>query len=70
MAAIIGRTGYELDEEAKDWLIAMANGDARQAITMIENTCRLYDEINIETLKERFSRNSCDTTRKAKSTTT
>ena len=52
MAAIIGRTGYELDREAKDWLIEMANGDARQAITMIENTSRLYDQINIDTLKE------------------
>ena len=38
MAVIIGRTGHELDDEARDWLISMANGDARQAITMIENT--------------------------------
>lgn len=52
MAAIIGRTGYNLDAEAKAWLIEMANGDARQAITMIENTSRLYDAITLETLKE------------------
>lgn len=52
MAAIIDRTGFELDDEAKDWLIEMANGDARQAITMIENTSRLYEEITLETLKE------------------
>jgi putative ATPase len=52
MATIIDRTGFELDPEAKEWLIQMANGDARQAITMIENTSRLYDTINIETLKE------------------
>jgi putative ATPase len=53
MAEIIDRTGFNLDDEAKDWLIAMANGDARQAITMIENTSRLYsDRITIETLKE------------------
>lgn len=52
MAAIIGRSGYELDVEARDWLIAMANGDARQALTMIENTARLYDKtVNLETLK-------------------
>jgi putative ATPase len=51
MSEIIERTGYELDKTAKDWLIAMANGDARQAITMIENTARLYDEVNLETLK-------------------
>jgi putative ATPase len=52
MAEIIDRTGYKLDPEAKQWLIEMANGDARQAITMIENTARLYESITIETLKE------------------
>ncbi len=52
MRSIISRTGYELGSEAAEWLIEMANGDARQAITMIENTARLYDEITIETLKE------------------
>ncbi|CAN5374734.1 replication-associated recombination protein A [soil metagenome] len=52
MSAIIDRTGFELDPAAKEWLIAMANGDARQAITMIENTSRLYDTITLETLKE------------------
>jgi putative ATPase len=52
MSSIIDRTGFELDSEAKEWLIEMANGDARQAITMVENTAKLYDEITIETLKE------------------
>jgi putative ATPase len=52
MGLIIDRTGYELDPDAKAWLIEMANGDARQAITMIENTANLYDSISIETLKE------------------
>jgi len=52
MSAIIDRTGYDLVSDAKNWLIEMANGDARQAITMIENTSRLYDKITIDTLKE------------------
>ena len=52
MAAIIDRTGFELDATAKEWLVEMANGDARQAITMIENTSRLYEKITLETLKE------------------
>lgn len=52
MAAIIDRTGFELDPVAKAWLIEMANGDARQAITMIENTANLYETITLETLKE------------------
>ena len=52
MAEIIDRTDYKLDKKAKAWLVEMANGDARQAITMIENTARLYDKITLETLKE------------------
>ena len=52
MAAIIDRTGYKLSKDAKTWLVEMANGDARQAITMIENTARLYDKITLDTLKE------------------
>jgi putative ATPase len=52
MAAIIDRTGFILDADAKAWLIEMANGDARQAITMIENTASLYDEIDLISLKE------------------
>ncbi len=52
MSAIIDRTSYKLKKDARAWLIEMANGDARQAITMIENTSRLYDEITLRTLKE------------------
>ena len=51
MAEIITRTEIELDEKACEWLISMANGDARQAITMIENTSELYDSVSIENLK-------------------
>lgn len=52
MSAIIDRTGFDLDDEAREWLIAMANGDARQAITMLENTSRLYDSITTENLRQ------------------
>jgi putative ATPase len=52
MKAIIDRNGYDLTDEARSWLIEMANGDARQALTMIENTARLYDSITLATLKE------------------
>ena len=52
ISLIIDRTGFDLDDEAKNWLIELANGDARQAITMIENTARLYENVvNVETLK-------------------
>lgn len=52
MAAIIKRTGFKLDKDAREWLIGMANGDARQAITVLENTDKLYGTITVETLKE------------------
>ena len=42
----------KLDAVAKDWLISMANGDARQAIAMLDATLHLYGKINIENLKE------------------
>ncbi len=52
MLQIIDRTKVKMNQEAKDWLVAMANGDARQAITMIENTRDLYKKVTIETLKD------------------
>ncbi len=52
MRNIIDRTGFSLDEESKEWLIRMANGDARQAITMLENTVRFYKDITITTLTD------------------
>lgn len=51
MLAIIKRTKLKLDKKAKDWLIAMANGDARQAITMLESTSHLYNKITVDSLK-------------------
>jgi putative ATPase len=52
MLSIINRTSFKLDQESKDWLIAMANGDARSAINMLANTHQLYKEINLENLKQ------------------
>lgn len=51
MAQIIKRTGYELDTESQQWLISMANGDARQALNVLEQTAALYKTITVETLK-------------------
>jgi len=51
METIIKRTKFKLDKESIDWLINMANGDARQAITMLENTNELYKKITVENLK-------------------
>jgi putative ATPase len=51
MKKIIKRTGFKLKKDAVDWLIGMADGDARQAIAMIENTAGLYTDITLENLK-------------------
>jgi len=50
MKQIIQRTNIEMDEESIDWIISMANGDARQALNMIENTYALYKKITVENL--------------------
>ena len=48
---IIKSTGYKIKKDEVDWLVSVANGDARQAITIIENTISLYKEITLESFK-------------------
>jgi putative ATPase len=56
MADIIDRAVKELNtkipKEAKNWLIQMAQGDARQVITVMENAQKLYGKLTPESLKE------------------
>jgi putative ATPase len=56
MLQIISRVEKEnkikIDKKSKDWLVAMANGDARQAISMLEATINLYGKINVENMKQ------------------
>lgn len=49
--SVKGGTKRGILPDAKDWLIQMANGDARQAITMIDNAFTLYNKLTKETLK-------------------
>jgi len=42
----------EIDEGSSEWLINMANGDARQAINIIESSYSLYGEVTLDSLKE------------------
>lgn len=50
MVKIIKRAGFKMDKEACDWLVNMANGDARQAIAALENVQEFYGKITVETL--------------------
>ena len=52
MQKIVARTNFKTPADARDWLIQMAGGDARQAITVLETANKLYGEISVETLKE------------------
>ncbi len=49
-----------ITKDARDWLIKMANGDARQALTMIDNAFTLYGKLGkadlINTLQNKFLR--------------
>ncbi len=52
MERIVKRTGVKLGKEALSWIVAYANGDARAAITIIENAQSLYGKVTAETLQE------------------
>ncbi len=52
MARIIERTGIAMNDEAREWLIRMATGDARQVIMVLENAATLYKKITVEALKD------------------
>ncbi|MBI5530379.1 MAG: replication-associated recombination protein A [Candidatus Doudnabacteria bacterium] len=48
---IISQSKVKISKEAKTWLISVANGDARQALTIIDNCLSLYDKLTVENLK-------------------
>jgi putative ATPase len=47
---IIDRAGFEVPKDAREWLVNMANGDARQLLGILETTINLYKKITIENL--------------------
>lgn len=56
MAAIVERAAKvlktKLPKDGRGWLLRVAGGDARQAITTLENTHKLYGKLSLECLKE------------------
>ncbi len=52
MLSIVRRTGFKMGKKEEEWIVRMANGDARQAITMLENTVRLYKEVTVKNLEK------------------
>lgn len=52
MSEIIIQTKIAVDAESQKWLVQMANGDARQALTMLDACSQLYGSITLENLKQ------------------
>ncbi len=52
MEKIIKRTKLKIPKDAKEWLIQMSSGDARQALGVLETAEKLYGEITLDALKE------------------
>lgn len=51
MQQVLNRSGLTIPDDAREWLIQMADGDARQAITVLENASQLYGEISLDSLR-------------------
>jgi putative ATPase len=54
---VINRTPIPLDHDAQQWLANMAQGDARQALSMLENTVKLYKDVTVEHLTTTLQNN-------------
>lgn len=48
--SIIERTGVEMDADTKTYVAQVANGDARQALSLIDNTRKLYGTVTVDTI--------------------
>ena len=45
------KQSIKINSDTREWLIAVANGDAPQIINLLDNCFRLYKKITLETLK-------------------
>jgi len=52
IAEVLDRADIEMSKEVRHKAANTANGDARQAIALVEAADRLYDEVTVETLEE------------------
>ncbi len=52
MTRILKKVSAKISTDSLEWLVAMAHGDARQALTTLESTQKLYGRISVKTLTE------------------
>lgn len=48
----LSRLNLDINDDAREWLVASAGGDARQMISVVDATMQLYKEITLETLRQ------------------
>lgn len=49
---IISRTKVKMERVAKEFIARIANGDARQALALVENTEKLYGKVNVANVEK------------------
>ncbi len=52
MRTILKRTKLKLSKAATEWVVRVANGDARQLLTLLDATHELYGDVTLDHLKE------------------
>lgn len=58
MKKIINSANLKISKKAQDWIISFADGDARQALNIIEACQELYGSITVENLKQAYQNKS------------
>jgi len=54
MTHIIKQTKIKLPKKALEWVINFADGDARQALNILEATTQLYDQVTVKNLEKTY----------------
>jgi putative ATPase len=49
---ILKQTDLKIDKKAMEWVAERANGDARQALAIVENAQELYGKVTVDTLND------------------
>lgn len=52
MERILARAKIKMPKAARNWLVVLSQGDARQAITVLETAQKLYGKVTVDTLQE------------------
>ncbi len=56
LISILKRSKLKIPADALEWLVSMANGDARMALTALESSAKLYGTVTLEHLKNSFEK--------------